>query len=156
MEKSGWSRSRCRGSSPPPKPTRCCSLPLPSRVPTEIHANVVDAAPLFSATADPTFSEAAVNLQAFDLAVLTLQRPVTAVGGYFEYDCLTEQDAAPAGEAAADSAGHAVTPPPPPPAPPPPSQVSMQVHVFILAALILAAITIKEHRSSNASWCVSS
>lgn len=55
--------------------------------------------------------------QAFDIAVLTLQRPVTAVGGYFNYDCLTHHDMAPGGEAVSGAPGSVPPPPPPPPAP---------------------------------------
>ena len=57
------------------------------------------------------------TLQAFDLAVLKLKRPVTAVGGYFNYDCFAHRNMPPGGEAA--SAGPGVPLPPPPPPPPP-------------------------------------
>jgi hypothetical protein len=62
-------------------------------------------------------------MQAFDLAVLKLKRPVTAVGGYFNYDCFAHRDMAPGGEAAA--AGPGVPLPPPPPPPPAPAIVGL-------------------------------
>ena len=56
-------------------------------------------------------------VQAFDLAVLKLKRPVTAVGGYFNYDCFAHRDMPPGGEAAAAGPGVPLPPPPPPPPP---------------------------------------
>lgn len=66
--------------------------------------------------------------QAFDLAVLTLSKPVTAVGGYFDYDCFTATDLAPGGEAAEGAPG-SQPPPPPPPPPPAPTQVAFRLNV---------------------------